>query len=134
MERRGGLALLGAVAFALSGCGFIAPDDGAAAAAATAFRAALQRSDGTAACRLLAPQTVHEVAQSAGKPCPAAVVEDGVAGQGDPVQVDVYGQNARVVFADDVVFLANFPVGWRLTAAGCTPQGDRPYDCQVKGS
>ena len=33
----------------------------------------------------------------------------------------------------DTVFLAVFPGGWRVVAAGCTPHGDRPYDCVVQG-
>ena len=33
----------------------------------------------------------------------------------------------------DTVFLATFPGGWRVVAAGCTPRGDRPYDCTVAG-
>jgi hypothetical protein len=31
------------------------------------------------------------------------------------------------------VFLAAFPGGWRVVAAGCTPRGDRPYDCTLQG-
>lgn len=134
MHRIGGLVSALAIAFAVSGCGALAPDESAAAATATAFRAALHRSDGAAACSLLSPETVHAVAQSAGKPCPQAILEEHLGGTGSPVRVDAYGQNARVVFGDDVVFLADFPQGWRLTAAGCTPRGDRPYDCLVKGS
>lgn len=132
MHRGAGLATL-LVAFTVASCGSLAPDSTAVVSAATAFRSAVQRSDGAAACRLLAPETLHGVAQSAGKPCPAAILGQGVGGQGSPVHVDVYGQNARVVFTDDVLFLADFPQGWRLTAAACTPRVDKPYDCQVKG-
>lgn len=132
MHRGGGVASLVAVAFTVTGCGSLAPNSSAAADAAVAFRNAVQQSDGAAACRLLSPETLHEVAQSAGKRCQAAIVEEPVGGRGGPVHVDVYGQGARVVFADDVLFLADFPSGWRLTAAGCTPRGDKPYDCLVK--
>ncbi len=134
MHRRGGLVALAATGFIASGCGGLAPDSSAAAAAAVAFRSDVRTADGSAACRLLSPQSAHEVAQSAGKPCPAAIVDEGVGGSGRPVHVDVYGQNARVVFSDDVIFLGSFPDGWRLTAAGCTPRPGRPYDCLVKGS
>lgn len=134
MQRGGSLATLAAVAFAATSCGSLTQDSGAAANAATAFRTAVQRSDGAAACRLLSPETLHAVVQSEGKPCAKAIVVEGVGGDGGPVHVDVYGQNARVVFSDDVLFLADFPQGWRLTAAGCTPRADRPYDCLVKGS
>jgi hypothetical protein len=46
---------------------------------------------------------------------------------------DVFGQWARVVLDSDTVFLASFPGGWRVVAAGCQPQGERPYDCTLRG-
>jgi hypothetical protein len=134
MHPRGGVAALLAVSFALTGCRSLAPDPAAAAAAAIAFRGAVRRSDGVSACRLLSPDVRSAVAQSAGKRCSAAIVGSGISGYGRPVHVDAYGQNARVVFADDVLFLADFPPGWRVTAAGCTPRVDRPYDCSVEGN
>ena len=33
----------------------------------------------------------------------------------------------------DVVFLSMFGNRWLITAAGCQPRGDRPYDCTLKG-
>jgi hypothetical protein len=135
MHRGGSLAALVAVAFSATCCGSLPPNSSAAAQAATAFRSDVQRSDGAGACRLLAPETRHEVVQSAGKPCAVAILHEGVSGgQASPRHVDAYGQAARVVYRDDVLFLAEFPTGWRLTAAGCTARGDRPYDCTVKGS
>jgi len=52
---------------------------------------------------------------------------------GSVTHVDVYGQWARVVLSDDTVFLAAFPGGWRVVAAGCQSRGERPYDCTVQG-
>ena len=49
-------------------------------------------------------------------------------------RVEVYGKDAVVHLEKDTVFLARFDDGWRVTAAGCTPNGDRPYDCDVRGS
>jgi hypothetical protein len=46
---------------------------------------------------------------------------------------DVYGQWAKVRLDDDTVFLAVFSDGWKVVAAGCQPQGDRPYDCTLQG-
>ena len=45
----------------------------------------------------------------------------------------VDGQWARVRLSDDTVFLGMFAGGWRVVAAGCTPRGERPYDCTVAG-
>jgi hypothetical protein len=44
-----------------------------------------------------------------------------------------YGQLAQVVMAGDVVFLAAFGDRWRVTAAGCSPRGNRPYRCLIEG-
>jgi hypothetical protein len=33
----------------------------------------------------------------------------------------------------DVVFLARYDDGWRVTAAGCVPRPGRPFDCTIKG-
>lgn len=41
------------------------------------------------------------------------------------------GGQAQVRTAGDAVFLALSGDRWVVTAAGCEPQGDRPYDCEV---
>ena len=53
----------------------------------------------------------------------------------DHVFLDLPGRVAKTLvrLAGDTVFLAVFPGGWRVTAAGCTPRGDRPYNCTVQG-
>jgi hypothetical protein len=41
----------------------------------------------------------------------------------------------EVRYAGETAFLVHLRSGWRVMAAGCTPQsGDRPYDCKVKGA
>jgi hypothetical protein len=83
---------------------------------------------------LLAPETRRELERSVGLPCDHALRHEQVPTDGGQVRtVDVYGDQARVVFAGDTVFLASFSAGWRITAAGCVSRGDRPYDCVVRG-
>jgi hypothetical protein len=48
--------------------------------------------------------------------------------------VAVYGLQAEVILSGDTVFLSRFEDGWRVIAAGCTPQEGKPFDCLVKGS
>jgi hypothetical protein len=68
-------------------------------------------------------------------PCVEALGQVGLPPASPVLSVDVYGHDARVVLGSDVVFLARFADGWRVTAARCTPQPeDRPYDCVISGS
>jgi hypothetical protein len=43
----------------------------------------------------------------------------------------VAGRQAQVRLGGDTVFLARSGDGWVVTAAGCDPRPDRPYDCEV---
>lgn len=105
-----------------------------AEAVATRLPAAVAGRDGSAACAVLAPDTAAEVARSGGKPCAAAILDAGLPRPGAVTGSGVYGQWAQVRLTDDTVFLAIFPGGWRIVAAGCRPRAQRPYDCAVKGS
>jgi hypothetical protein len=62
------------------------------------------------------------------------VLEEELPAAGEVTGTDVYGQWAQVRLTGDTVFLAVFPDGWRVVAAGCTPRPERPYDCVLKGS
>jgi hypothetical protein len=118
----------------LVGCDAGAGQRDAASTAALRLLTAVSAKDGAAACGLLAPDTSAELEQSAGKPCAEAVLDEDLPGPATVTAVDVYGQWAQVVLTDDTVFLAAFPGGWRVVAAGCTPRGkDRPYDCTLQG-
>lgn len=104
---------------------------------AVSFLRAIQDGDGAGACALLAPETRRKVVQSAGAACEAAVMQEelanGTGPSSEPGSVRVFGRSAQVVLASDTLFLGQFSGGWRVTAASCTPRGDRPYECQVQG-
>jgi hypothetical protein len=100
---------------------------------ASDFYAALADRRGADACALLAPETLREVEQAAGTACEDAILQEEIAPPGEQVQVSRFGNQAQVRFDVDTVFLAEFPEGWRVVAAGCTKRESRPYDCQVKG-
>ncbi len=117
------------VALLLAGCSAGVPQQ-EAGAAAERFAAAPPAE----ACRLLASQTLADLERRSGAGCSqalkgkstvAAVVQ----------QVEVAGESAQVRLDGQVVFLARFPQGWLVTAAGCEktdPDPAVPYECEVE--
>jgi hypothetical protein len=103
--------------------------------AALAMKKALADQEGGTACELLAPQTRSQLEQSTGIGCADAILEENLAEPGTLRRVHVYGTMAQVRFSRSVWFLAEFPQGWRVMAAGCTspPGSDEPYNCQIQG-
>ena len=45
----------------------------------------------------------------------------------------MWGGTAQVRTSADTLFLTRTGQGWRIAAAGCTPQGEAPYQCRVEG-
>jgi hypothetical protein len=123
------------LALALGAAGCAPAGDRAQAADAVAMKllTAINAHDGSGACALLAPDTAAEVAQSGQKSCAEAILDEDLPAPGAVDSTNVYGQWAQVRLTDDTVFLAVFPGGWRVVAAGCTSRGERPYDCTVQG-
>lgn len=100
------------------------------AAVAGQFGSAVGRHDGAAACALLTNDARRDT-ESFGRDCPGQLAT--LSDPGLVQQVEVWGETAQVRMAGDTLFLLRFPDGWRVSGAGCTPQGDAPYRCEVKG-
>jgi hypothetical protein len=100
-------------------------------AAAEAFERALTAGDGTAACRLLAPDTRSAVVQNADGPCPHGLGEERLPPADHVLSTEVWGRAAQVRLDGDTVFLSRFPGGWKVLAAGCTSRPEAPYDCKL---
>lgn len=94
--------------------------------------AALGEGDAAAACASLAPETLEALVASEGRECEASLgsLELPV---GPVLGVAVWGDRAQVRTDADVLFLTEFAAGWKVAAAGCRSQGDRPYRCEVSG-
>ncbi|WP_217616268.1 hypothetical protein [Cellulomonas sp. GbtcB1] len=113
------------------------PGDAPAAAVAD-FYAAVADGDGAAACADLTPAVVAAVEEEAGSSCADALttgdlgddLQDRAQGTTAP-RVRVAGRQAQAVLGTDTVFLSRSGSGWLITAAGCTPRPERPYDCEV---
>jgi hypothetical protein len=127
-----GPVLATALVIAMSGCGRLgSAEDANAAQAAETFDRSL--SDPSRACQLLAPGTLSELQDSFG-PCQRSLPKQDLPAATEVVSVDVYGQDAMVRLEGDVVFLARFADGWKVTAAGCRLRSPgRPYTCTLKG-
>ncbi|MEW1955478.1 hypothetical protein [Terrabacter sp. NPDC080008] len=125
------LAAIGAVTF--TGCSSV--DEPGASAVAQRFLT-LARTDATAACELLAPQTAQRL-QDDGGSCPKGLQSAKPPAPGEATRVTVAMNSAQVRMGDQAVFLARFDSGWRVTAAGCTRESSDdavPYRCAVEGS
>ena len=129
----GALAAVGVTAVMLTGCGAApspVPD-----VIARQFTQAVANENGAGACGLLAPATRAALEQSAGTPCVSAIVEENLPYAGALETSATFGTMTQVSFSSDVVFLAEFPRGWRVMAAGCAPgtTPETPYQCQLSG-
>jgi hypothetical protein len=101
--------------------------------AAQTFEAALSSRDTSAACDLLASPTREELEQSEGQACPQALQQQDLP-SASVEDVDVWGDEAIARARGEVLFLTNVAGSWMVSAAGCKPQSDQPYQCEVKGS
>lgn len=121
------------VVLLMTGCSV--PQDRAQAVttAAEVFARHAADRDASAACALLAPTVREALAADPGPTCAAGLTEADLPLAGHVRATHVYGRMAQVVLDGDTYFLASFPDGWLVTAAGCTPRTERPYACDVKG-
>jgi hypothetical protein len=103
-----------------------------ASAVAEAFSAAIASGDAAAACAVLAPETAEALAASEGKPCEESLKPEELP-SGAVSDVQVWGDRAQALTGGDVLFLVELDDGWKVAAAGCVPQGERPYLCEVGG-
>jgi hypothetical protein len=129
MVRRRGLLVLAAMV-PLAGC--TPAQQPAALAAATTFQSALGAADTPRACALLSDEARGNLEAAAAASCPAALTRLALPDD-EPATIEVWGTDAQVRTSGGVLFLAEFAAGWRVTAAGCQPRTDRPYDCRLEG-
>jgi hypothetical protein len=123
------VALLGVgIVLVLTGCGSAESDD--ARTAATAWFGVIATRDAAAACDLLVPAAAEALETAGGRSCTAALLDLNLAG-GVVTRLAVWGDRAQARTAEDTVFLIRLSAGWKVSAAGCTPERDRPYDCEV---
>ncbi|MFD9337816.1 hypothetical protein ACFWBF_25965 [Streptomyces sp. NPDC060028] len=123
----------GAVGVLVGGCGAPAARVDGARAAGERFERALASGDHEAACRLLAPETLGQLEQDEKKACAEAMGTEDLPTAGAVRTTGVYGRQAMLRLDGDTLFLSQFSGGWKVVAGGCTPQGEQPYQCLLKG-
>lgn len=94
------------------------------------FAGDLARHDGISACAMLTDEA-RRGTETFGRDCPSQLAT--LPTPGAVQHVEVWGSGAQVRLSGDTLFLMRFPDGWRVSAAGCRPQADAPYDCEVQG-
>jgi len=134
---RVGAVVPAVVAVLVAGC---APAGGQAAVerAAEDFSGAVVAGDGDRACALLAPLSRRELEDAAQQPCAEAVLGLDLPPVVESVEVRRYGRAGQVRLAgpdgeQDTRFVGLVDGAWLVTAAGCTPRGDLPLDCDIAG-
>lgn len=113
-----------------SGCS--STQEGEVEQVAERLHAAVRVDDGAAACELLSEEAQQEL-QDSGETCEVAVLDAGLSPDGRVEKVSVYDTSGQVRYDDDVVFLSEFPDGWKVIGAACEKQAAGPYDCAIHG-
>ena len=121
---------MAAIVLAAGAAGCSAAAEPTVGAVAGQFASAVARHDGAAACALLTDDARRDT-ETFGRNCAAQVGD--LPDPGAVQQVEVWSDAAQVRLTGDTVFLLHFPDGWRVSAAGCTPQEGAPYQCEVRG-
>ncbi|MFE7595643.1 hypothetical protein [Streptomyces sp. NPDC057494] len=101
--------------------------------AGRAFEQALADADYRQACALLAPQTRQQLQENEHRLCAPALRDQALPTAGPVRATQVYGRQALLRLQNDSLFLSQFADGWKVVAADCTPRGDQPYQCSLKG-
>lgn len=133
-QQSGVKILFVALMLPLPACDAPSTDAEPAEAAATGFLEAYSAQDGARACELIAPETRLQVEKQEQKPCEQAVLAVDLPDIGDVQRTQVFSGEGVVVTSEQTVFVSEFDLGWRVTAAGCTSRGEKPHDCEVQGS
>jgi hypothetical protein len=130
MGLRRTVALAGCVVLCVAGCS--STQEGEVEQVAERLHAAVRADDGAGACELLSEEAQEEL-QESGDSCEVAILEAGLSPDGRVEKVSVYDTSGQVRYDDDVVFLSEFPDGWKIIGAGCEKRAAAPSDCKVQG-
>jgi hypothetical protein len=119
----------------VAGCG-TSNDDRTVGSVTNRFYDAVRAHAGTRACNQLSKNVVDALESASGRSCEQAITNLDLPGTGSAattVYLDSARADVRGASPGEAVFLNRTTRGWRISAAGCKPKGDAPYDCELEG-
>jgi ketosteroid isomerase-like protein len=125
------LAVVGTAVALCGGCG-VTPGTDPVARTADAWLSAVRAKDTAALCRLVTPAAAQS-AETGDETCTQALGDLDLPGAGPVGAIQVWSDRAQVQAGGDTLFLTEVDGRWLVSAAGCTGQADRPYDCDLEG-
>jgi ketosteroid isomerase-like protein len=125
------LAVVGIAVAMCGGCG-VTPGTDPVARTADAWLTAVRAKDTAALCRLVTPAAARS-AETGDETCAQALGDLDLPGAGPVGTIQVWSDRAQVKAGGDTLFLTEVDGRWQVSAAGCTAQADRPYDCDLEG-
>jgi hypothetical protein len=126
-----------ALVVCLTGAGCGTKDDERSVGAITdRFYSALRANSGDRACAQLSTNASKALESASGSSCAEAITKlklPGVRSAHSTVYLDSARAEVAGAQPGEAAFLDRTALGWRISAAGCTPKGDGPYDCELEG-
>ena len=126
-------AALASVVLVIAGCSGSNPEADAAAQVAVEFHRTVSSGTPSAGCDFLAPGVVEKLENGSAGTCGAKLSALNLTPATRATEAKAFGSSAQVFLDGDIVFLTKTGGHWKITAAGCTSRGERPYDCDVEG-
>lgn len=126
-------AALATIVLATAGCSGSNPEADGAAQVAVEFHRMVSSGDPSGGCDLLAPAVVEKLENGSAGTCGEKLSALNLPPATRAAEAKAFGSSAQVFLDEDTVFLTRTGGHWKITAAGCTSRGERPYDCDVEG-
>jgi hypothetical protein len=124
-------ALAACLLSGLAGCGRSGDERDARRTAEELYRAVAAKH-GARACATLTAAAAQALEQEEKAACAQAITSVDLKG-GRAARTQVFGTGAAVTFADGTLaYLDQTGAGWRVSAAGCEPRGERPAKCELE--
>ena len=126
-------AALATIVLATAGCSGSNPEADGAAQVAVEFHEMVSSGDPSGGCDLLAPAVVEKLENGSAGTCGEKLSALDLPPATRANETKAFGSSAQVFLDEDTVFLTKTGGHWKITAAGCTSRGERPYGCEVDG-